>query len=185
MARKDHFWLLATVHRPQGGQHGDQPQDHTQDRRQGDCRRAQASDSRKARRRRAAPEPETVASPPAEARVHLRAVDTAAPPPTAKTEGDGGADTRFKRADLIEAVAERTALKKSDAKVVLDLVLEELGRALDRTDELVLPPLGKLSVKRRKPDADGPDILTLKLRRPGPSGSKGDESPLADPDEDG
>jgi hypothetical protein len=122
-----------------------------------------------------------------EARPHLRAV--APVPEAAKApelpKADAAGDTRFKRTDLIEAVAQRTALKRGDAKVVLDLVLEELGRALDRTDELVLPPLGKLSVKRRKPDAEGPDVLTLKLRRPGPATAKAGESPLADPDEDG
>ncbi|PWK62744.1 HU family DNA-binding protein [Roseicyclus mahoneyensis] len=159
-----------------------------------------AGPKRRAGGKRAAaadPNAEAAASPPADARPHLRAVETAAPAPAAKTKAkaetatttDGadasGSDPRFKRADLIEAVAERTALKKSDAKLVLDLVLEELGRALDRTDDLILPPLGKLSVKRRKPDADGPGILTLKLRRPGSGASKGDESPLADPDEDG
>lgn len=140
---------------------------------------------------KAEPVPELAASPPVEASPLLRAVDTPATPapdpalsPKDKTEAEGGSYTRFKRADLIEAVAVRSALKKSDAKIVLDLVLEELGRALDRTDDLVLPPLGKLSVKRRKPDADGPGILTLKLRRPVPSSANGGESPLADPDED-
>lgn len=135
----------------------------------------------------------TVAEPDsaAETRPKLRAVEAAVKPveapkaPEKASKGDDVADTRFKRADLIEAVAERTALKRSDAKVVLELVLEELGKALDRNGELVLPPLGKLSVKRRKPDADGPDILTVKLRRPGPAGAKDGESPLADPDEDG
>jgi hypothetical protein len=130
----------------------------------------------------------------AQTRPKLRAVEAAVEPVAAPIEvqkapkaskGDDAADTRFKRTDLIEAVAERTALKRSDAKVVLELVLEELGKALDHNGELVLPPLGKLSVKRRKPDADGPDILTVKLRRPGPAAAKDGESPLADPDEDG
>lgn len=130
--------------------------------------------------------PDVVTGIAGEARPHLRAVETRAEPAEAEAPAKPeGGDGRFKRADLIEAVAERTALKKADAKVVLDLVLEELGRALDRTDELVLPPLGKVSVKRRKPDAEGPGVLTLKLRRPGPAGAKGGESPLADPDEDG
>jgi hypothetical protein len=149
----------------------------------------------------ATPEAKTPAHPPAEARPHLRAVATTAPDASpapdsaradkatdgaeAETAGDTGAETRFKRNDLIEAVTQRSKLKKSEAKLVVELVLEELGRALDRTEELVVPPLGKLSVKRRKPDADGPAVLTIKLRRPGPSGAKGDESPLADPDEDG
>lgn len=109
------------------------------------------------------------------------AVDAAAPDASAAAAGD----PRFRRSDLIEAVSQRTALKRSDAKVVLDLVLDELGRALDRSGELVLPPLGKLVVKKRKPDADGPDVLTLKLRRPRDAGAGDADTPLADPDEDG
>jgi len=128
---------------------------------------------------------------PAEKPASLRTVmapDAEATAPAAaegaETADTGEDDPRFKRGDLIEAVAERTSLKRSDAKVVLELVLDELGRALDRNEELVLPPLGKLIVKKRKPDADGPDILTLKIRRPRTDGAEAGESPLADPDED-
>ena len=137
-------------------------------------------------------------------RGHLRAVTIEPVEPaegqgsrdTAETGAEGGNDSRFKRPDLIEAINKRTALKRSDAKIVLDLVLDELGKALDRNEELVLPPLGKLMVKSRKPDADGPDILTVKIRRPRDAGEAGDEegdkeageagdNPLADPGEDG
>jgi hypothetical protein len=130
----------------------------------------------------------------AEARSHLRAVslEPVSPAPEAPDpvvadtkEGDGAPDLRFKRPDLLEAVSQRTAMKRSDAKVVVELVLEELGKALDRNEELVLPPLGKLMVKNRKPDADGPDILTVKIRRPRDAGETGGDSPLADPGEDG
>jgi len=105
--------------------------------------------------------------------------------PATGAEGDAAQDTRFKRPDLIEAVAERTSLKRADAKVVLELVLEELGRALDTNEELVLPPLGKVMVKKRKPDDDGPDILTIKIRRPRPASGGTGETPLADPGEAG
>jgi hypothetical protein len=124
----------------------------------------------------------------AEAASHLAAVPPARAPETSAITSGGAPDaedTRFKRPDLIEAVSQRTALKRSDAKVVLELVLDELGKALDGRDELVLPPLGKLMVKKRKPDADGPDILTLKLRRPRDAGDGAGESPLAEPGEDG
>ena len=124
--------------------------------------------------------------------VHLRAVDPVDPSPVVDDHDaptpDAAQDDAFKRTDLIAAVSDRTALKRSDAKIVLDLVLEELGRALDRRDELALSPLGKLSVKKRKLGADGPDMLTVKIRRPR-AGSKDaagrGESPLADPGEDG
>lgn len=88
--------------------------------------------------------------------------------PAAPTEPDAtpkaDAPEMFRRPDLIKAVAERSALKRSDAKMVLELVLEELGKALDAQDELALQPLGKLSVKRRKTTGNG-EMLTVKLKR--------------------
>lgn len=150
---------------------------------------------RKSRTTPARTTPDTATGPEAERRAHLRAVEVTgqAEPEAPTAEGAEpksvpaaeDEDTRFKRPDLIEAVSERTALKRADAKVVLELVLDELGRALDRNEELVLPPLGKLMVKKRKPDADGPDILTVKIRRPRDTGGQGGETPLADPGEDG
>ncbi|MEM7723294.1 MAG: HU family DNA-binding protein [Pseudomonadota bacterium] len=71
----------------------------------------------------------------------------------------------FRRPDLIGAVAERSAIKRADAKAVLDLVLEELGKALEAQDELALQPLGRVSVKKRKDTGNG-SLLTLKLKRP-------------------
>lgn len=150
-------------------------------------RAGKTSPTRKSTRAAGSDKPDTAPPPAAaaaEKRAQLRAVESA--PAVAPAEPVAASDdTRFKRPDLIEAVAEKTALKRGDAKIVLELVLQELGRALDENEELVLPPLGKLMVKKRKPDADGPDVLTLKLRRPGPATAKGGESPLADPDEDG
>ncbi|NKX46464.1 HU family DNA-binding protein [Roseicyclus persicicus] len=136
-----------------------------------------------------APKPDPAPETAAARRAHLRAVETAeaADPETAAPAAPD--DGTVRRSDLIEAVAARTALKRSDAKVVIDLVLDEIGRALDRSDELALTPLGKLSVKKRKPDASGPDILTVRVRRPRDAGAEagadGGETPLADPGEDG
>ncbi|MBF9059396.1 hypothetical protein HKCCSP123_09390 [Rhodobacterales bacterium HKCCSP123] len=126
-------------------------------------------------------------------RPHLRAVTSTAEPEPPRPldpevpgpEGNDASDPRFKRGDLIEAVGQRTALKRSDSKLVLELVLEELGKALDGNDDLVLPPLGKLMVKNRKSDADGPGVLTVRIRRPRVAGEAAGESPLADPGEDG
>jgi nucleoid DNA-binding protein len=78
---------------------------------------------------------------------------------------DPAPDTTFRRPDLIQAVAERSDLKRSDCKLVLELVLEELGKALDGRDELALPPLGKMSIKKRKVAGAG-EMLTIKLKRP-------------------
>ena len=152
-------------------------------------RKSRTSPTRKSTRSDPAAPP---AAKAAEARTHLRAVSFQAEAPAAPDVGGAEAastDPRFKRPDLIEAVSQRTALKRSDAKVVLELVLDELGKALDQNDKLVMPPLGKLMVKNRKLDADGPDILTVKIRRPRDAAEDGGEgkgdSPLADPGEDG
>jgi nucleoid DNA-binding protein len=48
-------------------------------------------------------------------------------------------------------MAERSPMRRADLKVVMELVLEEMGKMLDAGDEVVLPPLGKLSVKKRVP----------------------------------
>jgi nucleoid DNA-binding protein len=59
---------------------------------------------------------------------------------------------RARRGDLLDAMAERSPMRRADLKVVMELVLEEMGKLLDdKGDELVLPPLGKLSVKKRVP----------------------------------
>jgi hypothetical protein len=56
-------------------------------------------------------------------------------------------------------------MRRADLKVVMELVLEEMGKMLDAGDELVLPPLGKLSVKKRVAKRGGGDMLTVKLKR--------------------
>lgn len=71
--------------------------------------------------------------------------------------------------DLLDAVAARSPEARSDLKIAMELILEEMGKLLDKGEEVVLPPLGKLSVKKRVPRGDA-TMLTVKLRRPGPTG---------------
>ncbi|OAN84430.1 hypothetical protein A8B78_07065 [Jannaschia sp. EhC01] len=92
-------------------------------------------------------------------------------------------DDRLKRPDLIEAVAKRVSLKRSEAKMVFDVVLDEIGKALDGSDEIVVPPLGKLMVKKRL-EKPGGDMLTLKLKRAQADPAAGDVAPLAEAEED-
>ncbi len=93
--------------------------------------------------------------------------------------GDAPTSETIRRPDLIQAVADRASLKRSDVKDVLDLVLDELGKALDARDELVLPPLGKISVKGRR-EAQNGDMLTIKLKRKGPPKAESTETGLAE-----
>lgn len=95
--------------------------------------------------------------------VPLHAVPTPAP----ADESAKAPDTRIKRPDLLDRVAKRAALKRSEVKDVMDLLFEELGATLDAHDEAVLPPLGKLSVKKRV-QGGAASTLTVKLRRPAP-----------------
>jgi nucleoid DNA-binding protein len=74
---------------------------------------------------------------------------------------------RARRGDLLDAVVERSPMRRPDLKPVVELVLEEIGRLLDAGEEVVVPPLGKLSVKKRVAKSGG-DLLTLKLKRPAP-----------------
>lgn len=92
-------------------------------------------------------------------------------------------DDRLKRPDLIEAVAKRVSLKRSEVKMVFDVVLDEIGKAMDASDEVVVPPLGKLMVKKRMEKPNG-DMLTVKLKRAAADPAAGDVAPLADVDED-
>ncbi|QBY00823.1 hypothetical protein E2K80_08875 [Rhodophyticola sp. CCM32] len=70
---------------------------------------------------------------------------------------------KFKRGDLINAVAARSPVKRSDLRLTVELVLDELGKALDSGKDLVIPPLGKITVKRRNPAKNG-DILVSRIK---------------------
>ncbi len=82
----------------------------------------------------------------------------------------------LRRKELLAQVATRTGAAHRDIKPLVDAILESLGDALEAERPLVLPPLGKASVKTRKGEG-AQRILTLKLRR---SPAKKREEPLAD-----
>ena len=98
-----------------------------------------------------------------------------------QTAGDG----KFRRSDLLDAVAKRTDLKRPQVKEIMDLILEELGASVERADTLVLPPMGKVMVKGRK-ETGSAKMLTIKLRRQGAQQSDPvDRTGLADSDGEG
>lgn len=72
--------------------------------------------------------------------------------------------TTLKRNDLLQAVAARSALPKSDLRPVIELVLDELGEALASGRDLALPPLGRVKIQRRK-EIEAGEVLSLRLRR--------------------
>ncbi|MBF9036969.1 hypothetical protein LSUCC0387_11700 [Rhodobacterales bacterium LSUCC0387] len=58
----------------------------------------------------------------------------------------------LKRRTLLEAVAMCVSVKRPDAREVIDAVLVEMAEALDRGRDLILPPFGKVILRK---DEDG------------------------------
>ncbi|NBX42938.1 MAG: hypothetical protein EBR13_05630 [Rhodobacteraceae bacterium] len=58
----------------------------------------------------------------------------------------------LKRRTLLEAVAMRVGVKRTDAREVMDAVLVEVAEALDQGRDLILPPFGKVILRK---DEDG------------------------------
>ncbi len=113
----------------------------------------------------------------------IEPVSTPAPTPEPTGASDANAEA-LRRPDLIQAVADRVSLKRSEAKMVFDVVLDEIGKALDANEEVIVPPLGKLMVKKRLDKPNG-QMLTMKLKRAQADPTAGDVAPLAKADEEG
>ena len=101
-------------------------------------------------------------------------------------ESDADDDTiaeMFKRRDLIQAVSERADLKKSDVREFVDLVLDEMSKALTEGKELILPPIGKITIKRRTAQTNGDMLVAkIKLKTREEAGADSSEDALADQD---
>lgn len=82
------------------------------------------------------------------------------------------ADAPIKKPELIDRVMAETGMKKKDVKPVVEAMLTVLGKALTSGEELTVPPLGKLMIKRTK-EAANATIVTIKLRHPMNSGGGG------------
>ena len=83
----------------------------------------------------------------------------------------------LKKKDFTDRAIERSGVRKSDAKIVVEATLAVLAEALAHGEELILPPLGKLKVTREKSSPRG-RILLLRLSLE-PEGQGGSE-PLAE-----
>ncbi len=73
-----------------------------------------------------------------------------------------------RRKEFVDRIVASSGMKPNAVKTALDAVLGEIGAALSKGEALNLPPLGKLSVNRRK-DVKGGEILICKLRRSPPA----------------
>jgi DNA-binding protein HU-alpha len=66
---------------------------------------------------------------------------------------------------LLDEVAERSGIKRRDAKAALESALEILGEAIAAGQEINLPGFGKLKVTRTKKLANG-QIYMSRIRQP-------------------
>lgn len=99
--------------------------------------------------------------------------------PGAGPKAEGKTDA-IKLKDLIERVAASSGLKKSDARKAVEATLAELSTAVEAGEALALPPLGRLTLAKRKATGKG-EVMTLKLRRGG--AEKSGKLPLAAEDD--
>lgn len=87
-------------------------------------------------------------------------------PGAAKPRPEPKPGEALRKKDLIDRVAAASGAKPGDVKKVVEATLALLAEHLGRDEDLTLPPLGKLTVARRKETGKG-EVLTLKLRRGG------------------
>ncbi|WP_281982382.1 HU family DNA-binding protein [Thalassorhabdomicrobium marinisediminis] len=87
------------------------------------------------------------------------------------------AQAPIKKPELIDRVVAETGLKKKDVKPVVEAMLAVMGRSLAAGEELTVPPLGKVMVKRVK-DVANATVITVKVRHP-KSVAGSEKDPLA------
>lgn len=77
----------------------------------------------------------------------------------------------MRKKELIDTVVTRSGVKKKDAKPVVDAVLAVLGEALADNRELILPPMGRVKVRKEKKLPNG-RVLVVKVRQTTPLKTK-------------
>ncbi|MEL7133542.1 MAG: HU family DNA-binding protein, partial [Pseudomonadota bacterium] len=70
----------------------------------------------------------------------------------------------LRKKELIEAVVDRSGLKKKDVKPAVEATLAVLGAALQDGRELNLQPMGKVKIKREKKLTSG-RMLSARIRQ--------------------
>lgn len=89
---------------------------------------------------------------------------TDAPKPVVVKDSALVAAPMMRKKELIDIVTERSGIKKRDAKPVVEAMLAVLGQAIAEGRELILQPLGKVKVNRRK-DVQGGKVMITKIRQ--------------------
>jgi len=89
----------------------------------------------------------------------------------------------MRKPELINAVVEKSGLKKKDVKPIVEATLAVLGAALQDNRELNLQPLGKIKVNREKVKPNGKVMIARIRQSQGSTGATPDsDSNDVDPD---
>ncbi len=83
---------------------------------------------------------------------------------TPQVEADADLPVMMKKPEFLDAIVERTNLKKRDVKPAVEAALAVIAEALKKGEELNLPPMGKIRIVKAKELDAGAQVLTLKLR---------------------
>ena len=70
----------------------------------------------------------------------------------------------MRKKELIDTIVTRSGIKKKDAKPVVEAMLSVLGEALAEGRPLILPPLGKIIVRKEKALPRG-KMMMVKIRQ--------------------
>jgi len=90
---------------------------------------------------------------------------TSAPKPTVVNESTPTSTApMMKKKELIEAVVERSGVRKKFAKPAMEAMMEILGEAIAEGRDLNLPPMGKIKHQRVK-EASNARITVAKIRQ--------------------
>lgn len=73
-------------------------------------------------------------------------------------------DPEMKKVDLINAVVEKSGMKKKDVKPVVEAMLAVLGQAIAEGRELNVQPLGRIKVNNTK-ELSNSMVHTLRIRQ--------------------
>jgi len=95
---------------------------------------------------------------------------------TAAVRAPVEADPPLRKRELVDAVAERSGVRKKHAKVAIEAMLDILGAALAEGREINLQPFGKINRKRVR-DTDGALVVTARIRQSKPTSSPSGEQP--------
>lgn len=114
--------------------------------------------------------PKTTAAPKTR-RAPVSAVTGAAPKPVQQqnpTVVDGPQPVILgpvmRKKELVDTVVAHSGMKKKDVKPVVESMLAVLGDALSDNRELILPPLGRMKVRREKKLPNG-RMVVVKIRQ--------------------